>query len=466
MKSHRQPRSLAAERAVRLLRERHEPMDSVALAQEVLSTRAPDERTATRVLETAFADDPRLVYGEDGWQFTGPAHETRPAPAPDRDRVLVLIDGAHAPERRRFEIREIAGVRLRETDVVGACGGRPAEGPHGDELREELLELLDGAVPIVHDPPGSLAALERWLEEPLEGVVSVRAVGRNRLGLPAHHDLETLVAKLGLGWREPDELLDLAEILDACLFALKKGGESLAELRASADGPELPWHRYAFDRAFLRSIPRVAGTYRFFDETGQLLYVGKAKDLHRRIGSYFRRGKRSARVETLLDALHRIEYDPLHSDLEAVLQEAIEIARRKPSRNVQRHVHLKGHHRHRLRSILILEPAASPWTLRAYLIRDGRLVDKVGIGPRGGGLRKIHRLLEDHFFSIPDGPTTPIGPDVHLELVGRWLAANRDRVVAFDPTTLRSASEVTERLRALLASGTLRDPDGAPIHFR
>ena len=41
-----------------------------------------------------------------------------------------------------------------------------------------------------------------------------------------------------------------------------------------------------------------------------------------------------------------------------------------------------------------------------------------------------------------------------------------DRVVAFDPTTLRSASEVTDRLRALLVSGALVDPDGTPILFR
>jgi hypothetical protein len=115
---------------------------------------------------------------------------------------------------------------------------------------------------------------------------------------------------------------------------------------------------------------------------------------------------------------------------------------------------------------MILEPAASPLVLRAYLIRDARFLEKVGIGPRGGGLRRIQRLLEDHFFSLPDGPTTPMGPDVHLELVGRWLAANRDRVVAFDPTTLQSASEVTERIRTLLDSGALLDPDGTPILFR
>ena len=460
------PVSLAAERAVRLLRSRADPVGSIELALEVLATRASDEQTATTVLEAAFAEDPRLVY-DGGWACvpgSAPARRDT-APVPDHPRVLVLISGGRIPERRDYVLQEIAGVRLSDDTVVAACGGQPLKGLEGDSLRAQLLEMLDGAVPVLHDPPGARASLERWLEEPLEGAVSLRELGRDRAGLPAHHDLEALTAKLGLDWRQPDELLDQAELIDACLDALRRHGESLEELR---DKPEhvLPWHRYAFDRGFLRSIPHIAGTYRFYDDAGQLLYVGKANDLHRRITSYFRSGKRSARVTATLDELHRIEFEPLHSDLEAMLQEAAEIARREPSHNIQRHVHVRGHHRARLRSIMILEPAAAPSVLRAYLIRDGHLVEKVGIGPRGGGLRRVRRLLEDHFFSVPDGPSPSVGPDVNIELVGRWLATNRDRVVAFDPTTLPSAADVTERLRALLDNGDLFDTDGAPILFR
>jgi hypothetical protein len=453
---------------VRLLRGRPAPVDSIELAREVLATRVPDERTATSVLEVAFASDPRLAYQDGTWRCVPSACEAPPAPgraAPDGPRVLLPITGGRVPERRHFVLREVAAVRLMDDTVVAASGGCPVDGPEAGSLRRELLELLDGAVAILHDPPGARVALERWLEEPLEAAVSLRELGRDRLGLPADHDLETLVAKLDLDWRQPSELLDQAEILDACLGALRRNGESLDDLRGAAP-PPLPWHRYAFDRGFLRAVPAVAGTYRFYDDGGQLMYVGKAKNLRRRIGSYFRSGKRSSRVEALLDELHRIEYEPLHSDLEAMLQEAVEIARREPSNNVQLHIHVKGHHRARLRSIMILEPAGPPWVLRAYLIRDGRLVDRVGIGPKGGGLRRIRRLLEDHFFSLPEGPTTAAGPDVHLELVGRWLAANRDRVVAFDPTTLRSADEVARRIGNLLESGELFAFDGAPILFR
>ena len=113
-----------------------------------------------------------------------------------------------------------------------------------------------------------------------------------------------------------------------------------------------------------------------------------------------------------------------------------------------------------------MEPASPPAVLRAYLIREGRLIDRVAIGPRGGGLRKIERILEDRFFSTPSGPTTVAGPDLEVEVIVRWLAANRDRVVAFDPTDLKTTREVIERLRWFLGQGGPFDPDGSPILTR
>jgi hypothetical protein len=90
----------------------------------------------------------------------------------------------------------------------------------------------------------------------------------------------------------------------------------------------------------------------------------------------------------------------------------------------------------------------------------------VAIGRRGGGLKRIERCLDDHFFFVPQGPSPVTGPDLDVEVVVRWLAANRDRVVAFDPTDLPSAREVTDRLRWFLAQPNPFDPEGRPIHQR
>lgn len=467
------PVSLVAERAVRYLRDAEHPVASVSLAREILATRAPDEAAATRVLEEAFRGDDRLRYTAEGWIQTGPPRtEVGPDDASQEPpRVLLLLDGGHPHGKREFVLRHVVAVRVVGDTVESACGGEPRTGALADELRNGVLELLDGAVPVVHDPPGGLGALETWLGAPLGTPVLLRRLAHDRLGLPARHHLETLASRLGLGWRETDDRLDLAEVLDQCLDRLRGDDETLLDLQraGSRDGSIVDWARVEFDPAFLRTIPRSPGTYRFFDVRGRLLYVGKSKDLNRRVGSYFRHdAKRSERRRAMLERLHRIEVEPTGSDLEAILREAAQIRKRVPTVNVQREVHARGTHEDRLRSILILEPGIGRAVLRAFLIRAGRLVGKVSVGPRGGGLSKIERLLDDRFFGGGGDVPSPVpdGPDLDVELIVRWLASHRDRVVAFDPTDLRSAAEVVERLRWFLTHGGPFDPDGSPIHTR
>ncbi|HKQ62324.1 MAG TPA: GIY-YIG nuclease family protein, partial [Candidatus Polarisedimenticolaceae bacterium] len=355
-------------------------------------------------------------------------------------------------------------LRLRGDDVISACGGQLVGPAPTDSLRPALHEALLDAVPVVHDAPGALPAFEDWLGEPVERPLSLRRLGHERLGLPARHDMSALAARLGLSWREGEDPLEQAEVLDACLRGLRRADETLDELREATVAPELDWTRFEFSREFLRNIPALPGTYRFRDAQGGLLYVGKSSDLRRRIGSYFREGRpRSPREQALLDALVRIEYTPSGSELEAVLREAEQIRRRNPAANTQREVHAQSGRAARLRSILILEGAETPWVLRAFLIHDGRLLGRVRIGRRGGGLAQVQRLLDDYFFSAPGGPTATPGPDLEVELVARWLAAHRDRAVAFDPTDLQSSAEVIERLRWFLARGDAHEPDGTPI---
>jgi len=461
------PVSLVAERAVRYLRHQNRSVDSRGMVRELLATQASDEATATRILESAFGNDRRLVYSDNKWSLYEANGAIRAVAHPEPDRVLIFVQGSRRARGEPFRLCHVSALRLNGDEVVAACGGDAAEGPYGSRLRRAALEMLDGAVPVIHDPPGALKALEEWLGEPVAVPISLRRLAQERVGLSASHELESLVARLGLPWRGVEDPLEQADTLDACLQALRRPGETLHDLRIGHGNKVQPidWSRFAFNREFLRRIPRTPGTYRFFDARGKLLYVGKSKNLHRRVNSYFREEGRARviRVQRLLDAVHRIEYESSGSDLEALLREAELIRRDNPERNIQRNVHPKKGRASRLRAILILEPSAPPSVLRAYLIRDGRLVDRVAIGPRGGGLRRIARVLEDRFFSTPAGPTTVEGPDLDVEMVVRWLAANRDRVVAFDPTDLKTTREVIDRLHWFLSQGSPFDPDGSPI---
>jgi len=463
------PISLVAERAVRYLRDRPSPVKSTRLAGELLATRIRDEAQAKQVLESAFAGDPRLVYVSTGWQLleqTGDRRDESHTSPTEPDRVLIFVQGNKAGPGQPFVLGSVSVLRLHQEQVVAACGGDTCDDPSSKQLRRAIVQNIQGAALVIHDPPGALKAFEAWLGESLEAPISLRRLAQVRLGLKVSHDLETLAARLGLHWRTSGDPLDEADILDACLKALRRPGETLNDLRLATSRGARPidWSRFAFDRSFLSGVPKVPGTYRFYDADDNLLYVGKAKNLKSRISSYFRESRRrSPRVQELLDRLYRIEYDHAGSELEAMLREAEQIRKQNPEKNVQRRLHATEGRGARLRSILILEPAEAPAVLRAYLIHEGRLIARVGIGPRGGGLTRIERILDDYFFFAPDGPTPIAGPDLDVELVVRWLASNRDRAVAFDPTNLGSAREVTDRLRWFLGHGSPFDPDGQPI---
>lgn len=472
--------SLVAERAVRYLDGRKGPASSREVVRAVLASEIGDEKTAKRILEAAFSGDDRLEYRHGGWSAgksrggrrgsiagagSHPVEGTEPS---ETDRALVLLDGERPSVRGPFALRSVAVIRLVGERVVNACAGDVGRSRSDPGLRDAVRETLEGAIPVVHDEPGALSALERWLDEPLETPLSLRRLGRLRFGLPSRHDLEALAARMGLPWRDGGDIIARAEILDTCLQAMRRPGEAIEHLRAASSGgaPPIPWSRYEFDRSFLRTIPSAPGTYRFYDARGAILYVGKSANLRRRVASYFLEGgERSARVQRLVEALRRIDVEPSGSDLEAVLREAAAIARSKPPGNVQRRFHARPGRASRLRSILILEPAAPPSIVLVYLVRDGRLIDRVPLGPRSGGLRRVERLLETHFFDPRPGPESSASTDIDVELLARWLAIHRDRVVAFDPTHHKSSREVVARLRWFLNGGPLRDPDGTPIRY-
>lgn len=91
----------------------------------------------------------------------------------------------------------------------------------------------------------------------------------------------------------------------------------------------------AFDsKAFLKTVTSQPGVYRMYDAGGTVIYVGKAKDLKKRLSSYFRSNLASRKTEALVALIHNIDVTVTHTETEALLLEHNYIKLYQPRYNV------------------------------------------------------------------------------------------------------------------------------------
>ena len=96
-----------------------------------------------------------------------------------------------------------------------------------------------------------------------------------------------------------------------------------------------PSETSAFDaKAFLKTVTSKPGVYRMYDGAGEILYVGKAKNLKKRLSSYFRSTGLSVKTRSLVQQIDHIEVIITHTEGEALLLESNLIKEFRPKYNI------------------------------------------------------------------------------------------------------------------------------------
>lgn len=88
-------------------------------------------------------------------------------------------------------------------------------------------------------------------------------------------------------------------------------------------------------RLKLKVLPGKPGVYQFYDKSGTILYVGKAKDLKKRVSSYFNKQLAHGKTRALVRQIKDIEYIVVDSELDALLLENNLIKKHQPRYNIQ-----------------------------------------------------------------------------------------------------------------------------------
>ena len=90
----------------------------------------------------------------------------------------------------------------------------------------------------------------------------------------------------------------------------------------------------AYLKGIVLNLPEKPGSYQYYDDEGTIIYVGKAKNLKRRVSSYFNKEQQSRKTAMLVSKIRNITYTVVNSEEDALLLENSLIKQYKPRYNV------------------------------------------------------------------------------------------------------------------------------------
>ena len=92
--------------------------------------------------------------------------------------------------------------------------------------------------------------------------------------------------------------------------------------------------RLSYILKILSTIPEKPGCYQYFDRKGTIIYVGKAKNLRKRVSSYFQKEHENNKTRVLVKHIYDLKYIVVDSEEDALLLENNLIKQYRPRYNV------------------------------------------------------------------------------------------------------------------------------------
>ncbi len=455
------------DRLCALLERRGRPLEVGHVAAQLLRLRRCPERLQRRLVAEIVEGDPRLAWL--GRDLVGLAPPEWSVTRLDEATFCVVDLETTGGSPGHSKVTEIGAVRVRAlciedrysslvdpgrpipaavTELTGIDDRLVAGSPDIAVALPGFVEFAGQDVLVAHNAPFDLRFLNyerrrltgRYFTQPwLDTLVLARRLLDGRAG---RHDLATLAAWADTAVRPNHRALPdaeaTAEVLIVLIGMLAEQGVDTLE-RAVAFGG-LGGMRYAHKLALAEDLPSTPGVYLMRDRAGEVLYVGKAGNLRRRVRSYFGPGGRHGRlIGRALERLEVVDHECCGSEFAALLREERLIKDLRPPCN-RRGTTAAGHY------VRVAAAADGPRVQVVPLPREDE-------GAYFGPLRS-QRLTREAVGCLgllyPPAPDAPGGyaAETHRELTA---------ALAGEPAALGALGC---RLGAALAAGTVRAGDG------
>jgi hypothetical protein len=292
-------------------------------------------------------------------------------------------------------------------------------------------------------------------------VVSAARLGHLLYGLKANHLPQELTTIAGAKSDGPEDCRGrarlMAQLWGALVPALQaQGVETLAGLLEFQEttAPPIDFALYEFTADELSLLPEAPGVYRFLDAGGETLYIGKAKNLRSRVGSYFvPSARRTPKGRALLERVRRLEIEMAASELEAILLEADLLRRHRPPLNRQFEVSERPAPYGPRQNLVVVLRDERETSCTLHLLRGGRYLrafscaeDPAAPGPAWG---TIDAAVAGAYFETT---ADDAGGEMDWFLLSSYLRRHVDAVNVLDVDECADARDAAGRLRVLFTA--------------
>jgi hypothetical protein len=449
-----------SQRIVEYLRRRKAPVSAVELAEEVLKMRPVHKEAAEKLIASIAKDYPGIVRTTDGfWQVQ--AELLAEATLAKTEFVLCRIQPTMAQSWLHWKSIGISTVvDGSETKRTIVFPGSKIKSSSGSLIRGiETAIRLAGDRPMIFDGFGNQISLYRqavrniaglWLENQIFSLrrLTQRLFPEATLQEPG--DLSSLFnlqiiedVSGAIHWETLYQpFSEIIRILQ------QRGIVTLEQLVEFYEGEKLSadFSKFAFESSFLESLPDSPGVYIMHDRSRQIIYVGKAKKLNRRLRSYFSATEMlDDKLRKIRDELYEIRIQQTGSELEALLLEQELIAKHDPPINRQLQVKMRRHRQKSRYSRILLLPSAEEDKIRLYLFEPALGLQIIDLMKDFSNIEEAQKAVKKSYFTRQSEIEQT--PDERLEIAATWLSLHDEEVNSID---MRRVASVAEALRLIM----------------